>query len=244
MDLETLYKMVKAASNGAANALNLPGHPKGTYFDHYGGYLSYMLEYNRLLPFVHDLFGEEARLLFQPIPASQTMTPANVAGVMWRPYLEEASVHLASLAAYIQGKLPSPLLQVESLIDLIEDNLRPALYDRPDSERSVQNALETILRARKIEFDREHVAIPYSGRDFKPDFTLPQFDLALEVKLCNADPRAKQIVEEINADIPAYRTKFTHTLFVVFDLGFIRDTALFKSGIQQNPGVSVLVVKW
>ena len=32
-------------------------------------------------------------------------------------------------------------------------------------------------------------------------------------------------------------------LFVIYDLGFIRDVALFKSDIELQPGVRVLVVK-
>jgi DpnII restriction endonuclease len=90
---------------------------------------------------------------------------------------------------------------------------------------------------------REKVSIPYSSKKFIPDFVFDSFDLALDTKLCNSANREREIVDEINADIPAYHTKYGHILFVIYDVGFIRDVAQFKSGIEAIPGVRVIVIK-
>jgi hypothetical protein len=133
--------------------------------------------------------------------------------------------------------------QVQAILDLIDANLRPAIFHDPEREVEVQNALEVILRARALDYRREKVTIEYSSKRFVPDFTFEPLDLAVEVKLCKSAEKEKAIVDEINADIPAYQTRYRHIIFVVYDLGFIRDVSQFRSGIESNPDVYVLVVK-
>jgi len=53
----------------------------------------------------------------------------------------------------------------------------------------------------------------------------------------------RAIVDEINADIRAYGTQYERRLYIVYDLGIIRDEAEFKHDLEDAPGVSVLVVK-
>ena len=47
--------------------------------------------------------------------------------------------------------------------------------------------------------------------------------------------------DEINADITAYSTKYERLLFVVYDLGVIRDEAEFRRDIE-NAGANIKVV--
>jgi len=132
---------------------------------------------------------------------------------------------------------------VKSLIDFISVKLRLSMRRAPSAELEIQDALETILNARDTSFERDKIAITYSTKTFRPDFTIDSLHLAIEVKLCKTKDKEKKIVEEINADIPAYKTKYGRLLFVVYDLGIIRDEQKFKTDIEANPGVSVLVVK-
>ena len=46
----------------------------------------------------------------------------------------------------------------------------------------------------------------------------------------------------MNDDILAYQTKFANTMFVVYDMGVIRDVTAFASSFKI-PNVNVLVVK-
>ncbi len=53
----------------------------------------------------------------------------------------------------------------------------------------------------------------------------------------------EEIIAEINDDILAYRTKYGNLLFVVYDLGFIRDVDLFAAHFEESQGVMVRVIK-
>ncbi len=55
--------------------------------------------------------------------------------------------------------------------------------------------------------------------------------------------RAKEIIDEINADIPPYKTRYENVIFVIYDLGFIRDVTEFKGSIEKNLNIYVSVVK-
>jgi hypothetical protein len=63
------------------------------------------------------------------------------------------------------------------------------------------------------------------------------------VKLSKSADKLKAIVDEINADVRAYGTQYERQLYVVYDLGMIRDEAEFKRDLEDAPWVSVLVVK-
>jgi hypothetical protein len=219
-------------------------HPEsGLFYESYGGYPVYINEYNRLLPYVFEQFGDEARALFQPIDIGKQMNPADAVGAMWRTYAELASARLASLAAYVQTKLGVAERESDAVADLVLAKLRPAMFKDPDGEDDVQDAMEIIFNARGLDYRREKVTIEYSSKLFVPDFTFEALDLAVEAKLCKSASKEKEIIDEINADIPAYQTRYSRVMFVIYDLGFIRDVDKFKSGIEGNPGVRVLVIK-
>jgi REase_DpnII-MboI len=213
------------------------------FFEGYGGYPAYVSEYNRLLPFVWDLFGDEAKALFQPLDLGKDINPANVIGAMWKTYAELAAARLSALAAYLKSKQGRKTREYEEIIDLIDRNLRPAMFTDPENERQVQDALETIFRVRALDFRREQQSVPYSSKRYVPDFTFDSLGVAVEVKFCNRAGREKELIDEINADIVGYQATYERIIFVIYDLGYIRDTALFRSGIEQQPGVFVQIVK-
>ena len=66
----------------------------------------------------------------------------------------------------------------------------------------------------------------------------------MEVKFCKTDKKEKELVDEINADIPAYNTKYKNLSFLVYDMGIIRDSDLFVRDIEKNnPRIKVLIIK-
>jgi hypothetical protein len=239
VEIQTLYNLIRAAAEGARRPLEA-ANPN---FETYGGYPVHIAEYNRLLPYVFEQFGDEARALFQPIDIGKQMNPAEAIGGMWRTYAELASARLTALAAYVQSKLGTAEKESDAVADLILAKLRPAMFKDPDDEDDVQDAMEIIFNARGIDYRREKVTIEYSSKQFVPDFTIESLNLAVEAKLCKSASKEKAIVDEINADIPAYQTRYARMIFVVYDLGFIRDVDKFKSGIEGNPGVRLLVIK-
>lgn len=233
MELETIYNMAASAARNAERMCSQKS---------YGGYGFYTDEYNRLLKFTAET-DPAVMEIFTPIDLEQDKDPTYVSPGLWAPYAEQAAGVLNSLAVYLQSKLGTKQQEHEQIIDLINANLRPAIYDDPKNERDVQNALETIFRARALDFRREQETVPYSSKRYIPDFTFDRIGLAVEVKLCKDKDRERQMIDEINADIIGYAGKYDRCVFVVYDLGFIRDMARFSEDIEKNPNVHVLIVK-
>jgi hypothetical protein len=243
MDFQTLYNM---AANAARNAERMcsqeGGSGDGLPFQNYAGYPFYIDEYNRLLAFTAQADPAVATY-FQTIDLGKDRNPADVIGPMWKSYAELAAVRLNSLASYLQSKLGIKQQEHEQIIDLINANLRASIYHDPRNEREVQDVLETIFRARALDFRREQDTVPYSTKRYIPDFTFNRIGLAVEVKLCKDKDREKDMIEEINSDIIGYGGRYDRCLFVIYDLGFIRDIAQFSRDIEANPNVHVLIVK-
>jgi DpnII restriction endonuclease len=71
----------------------------------------------------------------------------------------------------------------------------------------------------------------------------PRLSLALEVKLARDKEKSRGIVDEINADIRAYSKSYASLLFVIYDLGSIRDETEFTQDLETTDGTSVIIVK-
>lgn len=241
MDVETLFEMASAAARNAERNCTPTGGEM--FFEGYGGYPAYIHEYNRLVPMVWELFGNEAQRLFPQMDLGKQMNPADTIGAMWKTHAEFAAARLSALAAYLKTKQGTRKREGDDIATLLEKNLRPAMFTDPDNERAVQDVIETIFRVRSLDFLRERQSVPYSTKRYIPDFTFNSLGLAVEVKFCNRAGREKELIDEINADIVGYQGTYESMLFVIYDLGFIRDVALFKSSIELQPGVRVLVVK-
>ena len=126
----------------------------------------------------------------------------------------------------------------------IQTSLRRLIRNRPAKEKEVQDHLEDLLALKEYEFDREQITIPYSTKSYRPDFTSDSLSIAIDVKLCNSTEDEKKIIDEINADIPAYKQRYQYLLFVVYDLAVIRRLKDYVSGIERNnPNVTVIVIK-
>jgi len=134
----------------------------------------------------------------------------------------------------------SPAVFVE-VLSAIRRALRPAFKTPPGNEQEVQNQVEVILRAQGIAFERES-QIAHATKKVKPDFVLPALDTALEVKLCKSAEREKQIIEEIGADIVAYRKQYPIMLFVVYDVATIADKESFVKGFSGESGILVEII--
>ncbi len=154
-------------------------------------------------------------------------------------YLEERE--LADVySAKDTGPEASLILKV---LHLAEHQLRKVIRTQPEKEKQVQDAFENLLIGADISYGREVDSIEYSSRTYIPDFSLPKISLAVEVKLCNRSEREKELPEEINDDILAYQTKFPNLLFIVYDLGFIRDIDRFCGSFEQHENVTIRVIK-
>jgi hypothetical protein len=242
MDINILYNMVKATSESASKALDPCIGSSHNFYD-YGGYPIYIEQYNKYRQIAVELLGDEVQLLFPPLLPGSWTNPSEENGRMWRTHLENVAERLNSLEAYLRSKLGDTEQRVQAIMDLIKVHLRPSIFSKPEKEREIQNSLETIFHVQSLPYLREKDHIKYSLKTFVPDFSFAPLNLVVEAKLCNREGKEKEIIEEINADILAYKTKYESLIFVVYDLGFIRDVAQFRSDIEMNPAVYAIVIK-
>lgn len=154
------------------------------------------------------------------------------------------TVAISHLVSFLESSLEDSFRILTSLEKYMFSNLRKSVIKKPKEEKDVQDVIEIMLKSKRYVFERERTRIHYSNKDYIPDFTFEDLDAVLEVKLCQTDKKEKDIIDEINADIPAYTTKYCNVTFLVYDLGIIRDIDSFREDIEKNnPRIKVLIVK-
>lgn len=158
--------------------------------------------------------------------------------------MEAVALQVGMLLTYLESATDFVEDEFESLSNFIRSKLRASIFSVPSKEIEVQNTIESLLigrdMAKGIDYDRETGKFEFSGKEYIPDFILPKMNLCIEVKLMREGKRSR-IIDEINADITAYSTKYERLLFVVYDLGVIRDETEFCRDIE-NAGANIKVV--
>jgi REase_DpnII-MboI len=130
------------------------------------------------------------------------------------------------------------------IVSLINNQLRKVLRDKPDKEKVIQDKIEDLFFGANLDgqFIRETEHVPYSSKSSVPDFTFSELNTVVEVKLCKTKDSEKDIISQINDDILTYKKKYSNIIFVVYDLGIIRNQEKFKADIEAN-NVVVIIVK-
>jgi|GEM_PF-501793 len=163
-----------------------------------------------------------------------------------RGLLQAAQDHLkkSDLSQVFEGRgIQQETSAIFRIIDIGERKLRKVIRNKPQNEKEVQNSFESLLIGADIGYSRESETIVYSSKKYIPDFIIKDINLAVELKLCGKDTREKEIIAEINDDILAYLTKCEGVLFLVYDMGFIRDINQFIDTFELNQNVFVRVIK-
>lgn len=136
--------------------------------------------------------------------------------------------------------------EFDNIENFLQSRIRTVIFQRPEKEVEVQNAIESLLLgrglARGVDYDRESGKFEFSGKEYIPDFILPKMSLCIEVKLLR-EGRKSKIIEEISADITAYKKVYQRQLYVIYDLGVIQNELEFKRDIEMADGVKVIVIK-
>jgi len=133
--------------------------------------------------------------------------------------------------------------EIVNILSLVDNSLRKVVRSTPKNEAEIQDALENIFIGAGLEFSRDKENILYSSKTYVPDFVFNRVNTVVEAKLCNRKEREKEIIAEINDDILAYRTKYGNLIFVVYDIGIIKDVDQFKGGLEAGDHVLVRIVK-
>lgn len=175
---------------------------------------------------------------------------AGWADTVWpqqKAVIDSLIVYTDTLIAFLEKELDFADDEYSNLENFIKNKLRSSIFQKPEKEIEVQNAIETLFVGKGwnkgVDYDRETGKFEFSGKEYIPDFIVPKLNLCIEVKLLK-EGRKSKIIEEINADITSYGKVYKRQLFVVYDLGVIRDEIEFKRDIENaKDDIKVIIVK-
>lgn len=172
------------------------------------------------------------------------------ADTLWprqREIIESLVIYTDTLIAILEGEIEFVDDEYANLENFIKNRLRSLVYVKPEKELEIQNAIESLFIGRGwnkgIDYDRETGKFEFSGKEYIPDFIIPKLNLCLEAKLVK-EGRKSKVIEEINADINAYSKIYNRQMYVVYDLGCIRDETEFRRDLEESKAeIKVIIIK-
>ena len=211
----------------------------------YGGYKQFARTYNDLAQEIakhHALPSIVKAFDLEKIKGGGDTLP-----FQQKEIFEAVHANASVLKAVLEGDLGVVDDQTAALRDFLQARLRSAMLRKPESERDVQDAIEQLFIGRGLQkgadYDREVGRVKISSKESVPDFIVLKLGLAIEVKIVKDASRVRGVIDEIAADTAAYGKAYRQQLFVVYDLGFIRDEVEFRSDLELGGNVWVIVVK-
>lgn len=236
-----LISQVKALRNTIQSTLN---NSKAQEHSRYVSFRSYAVTYNDLVKSARNVLKVNTVLY-----TFNTDDMKSYMDTLWgyqKEVMEQVLLCTELLLSALEGSVDFVNDEFDNVSDFILSHLRATIFQQPDKELDVQNAIEVLLIGRGLskgaDYDRESGKFEFSGKEYIPDFVLPKMNMCIEVKLLK-EGRRSQMIEEISADITAYKKQYERILFVVYDLGVIRDEVEFRRDIEMIDGVKVVVVK-
>lgn len=211
----------------------------------YSGFKQFTRKYMHVLTEV----GKHIPLppLFDSYDVDKMRGSGDTLAIHQKEVFESVYANVSLLRSTLESRLGVVEDQIENLNDFFRARLRSAIFRTPEQEREVQDAIEQLLIGRGLQkgqdYDRESGRVKSSGKESIPDFVMLPLSLALEVKLIKSDSRVREVVDEINADIPAYAKTYRRQLFLLYDLGHIRDEVEFRHGLENPGSIDVLIIK-
>ena len=206
----------------------------------------------RDMAYTYNDLAETARVLLRVPSMFYTFNVDEMTGfgdTVWpiqKKILEQVWVSARLLCSSLEGSLDFVDDEFDNLENFIQSRLRTVIFQKPQKEVEVQNAIEALLLGRGLskgtDYDRETGKFEFSGKEYIPDFIIPKLQLCIEVKLLR-DGRKSKVIEEISADITAYAKQYERPLFVVYDLGVIQNADEFRRDIENSGNVKVVIVK-
>jgi hypothetical protein len=233
------------AAKALLTSLNAAAADNGRGVWKYSGFKVFMRNYNALVGSVAAQITLPSFIFafdLDRVPGS-----CDTIAAQQQDFFQSVHANLSLLCGFLESKLDLKADEITNLSNFFQINLRKVMFAQPTLEVEVQNAVEQLLIGRGyqkgLDYDRETGRVKVSIKEVIPDFIFPRLGLALEVKLSKDRSKSKEIVDEINADIQAYGKKYAFILFVVYDLGSIRDESEFKNDLEATDSVYVIVVK-
>ena len=210
------------------------------------GYRNYMAKYQSIATEVAKVVKITAPIGFWDL--SKVKFSFEVVGLVQKEYFEEVYTNVLLLESFLEAQIGARDDEIRALSDFFQVSLRQAVFDQPETERQIQDVVEQLLigrgLVRGVDYEREKGRVKVSIKETIPDFILWRLGLAIEVKLCRDKNGAKNIIDEVNADIQAYGKKYPAMLFIIYDIGAIQNEVEYKQGIEAaEKNIHVVIVK-
>lgn len=223
--------------------MSIQGDQEGMW--RFSSFYDYMQKYNKLLTEIQKVVDIPA--MVDCYDLQKVESPHDITPVQQKQYFDSVYMNLSILKSFLENSIGLSKSEIVNLRDFFHSNLRKAVFDTPTREVEIQNAIEQLLIGRGytkgIDYDREAGRVKVSSKEVIPDFIFPKLDFALEVKLSKNKTKSKAIIDEINSDIRSYAKKYSNQLFLVYDLGSIRDEDEFKNDLDNEENIMVVVIK-
>lgn len=211
----------------------------------FANYKMFMRKYNEIALLVAGQLEEN--IIFDIYDIEKIKDWDDVFRPQYKMYFDMVLGNIALLRSTIENMLDIKNEEIINLKNFFTSNLRKAILHEPENEAYIQDSIEQLLigkgLAKGIDYDREVGRIKVSIKEYKPDFIFIKLDLALEIKLSKTKTKSKEVVDEINADIQAYGKGYSQLLFLIYDLGTIRDEEEFKNHIDNKDNIQLIIVK-
>jgi hypothetical protein len=211
----------------------------------YASFRSFARKYDQLAQAVVNLLRLPPILDKYNVEKLPTWSAISVAE--HKAIFDEVFANVSILRAILEDRIGVQEKGALALNDFFRARLRPATLRTPEQERDIQDVVEQLLIGRGLQkgqdYDRESGRVKFSSKESIPDFIFPNLSLALEIKLVKTLQRVKEVIDEINADSISYLKIYKQLLFLVYDLGQIRDEVEFRHDLQRLENIDVLVIK-
>lgn len=211
----------------------------------HSSYYEYARKNNELIEYLKQVIDHNIPIGCYDL--SKMRSPSDTYAMEQKAIFDSVYTNLSIIKAYLENELGIKNDEATSLRDFFQANLRKAVQQEPKNEKQVQDVVEALLIGRGltkgIDYDREVGRVKVSIKEVVPDFILHKLNMAIEIKLSKDKDRSKAIVDEINADIQAYAKQYSRLLFIIYDMGSIRDETEFKQDLENSQNTSVIVVK-
>lgn len=240
-EIKMLLSQLRAFRDTTNELLN---NSKAAETARYVSYKDMAITYNDLAQHVKSLLREGYNFYtfnLETIPDwGDTVWPTQ------KRVMEQVLLSTRLLISSLEGSMDFVDDEFDNIENFLQSRLRTVIFRRPEKEVQVQDAIESLLIGRGLskgsDYDRESGKFDFSGKEYIPDFIIPKMSLCIEVKLLR-EGRKSKVIEEISADITAYKKAYQRQLYVVYDLGVIQNEPEFKRDIEMIDGVKVIIVK-
>jgi len=241
--LRNLLNNVKALEDAIRLVYHRP--PQPTELFPYANYKMFARKYNEIAIQAHnELMGN---VIFDIYDMDSFKHWADTVLPEQKVLFESVLGNVALLRSTLANAIDYQNEEVLNLKNFFVSNIRKATLKDPENEQYVQDTIEQLLIgkgfSKGIDYDREVGRIKISHKEYKPDFIFPKLGLAVEVKLCKTKIKSKVIVDEINADIRAYSKAYPFLLFILYDMGTIRDEDEYKNDLDNNQNIQLIIIK-